>query len=1006
MQSNSVPRGRFTPLFSLLVLLVAAVMPVALRAQGATGVITGQVSNAATVKTLEGAIVLLEGTSYSAKTIRDGTFRLDVPAGSYSLAVTYTGLDQQTVPVTVQAGATERRDFGLTANIYKLNPFTVSGEREGNALALTLQRQAPNVKNIVSADAFGNMAGTPAELLTRLPGVVGDAGGMETRYITIRGVDPLMTSVTMDGNKMANGASGGTSREFQFELIGSDTVDRVEVTKSPTPDMDADSIAGAVNLVSKSALDRPGRRINFTFGGISRLLDDRDRLRRNWTIGYSDTFGGKLGVSINYGHRQTLLPLDVTTQNFEAVDKPERYSYSYQFTDFRIKRTRYGGGAKIDYKLSDSTRLYFNALLNKHMEHGDQNDSQFSTAQTVATRDAAGNLTGTGAIVPGYTRTVTEWRPLAASQLNVNSGSTQKGGVTHQYQLGGISKFKNTDIDYNIFLSNSVTDYPGNATFQYIATGVGLRIDRSQQPFFPKVTLTSGSTDITNVNNYRDNLFTITKMRADDEYTGGEINLKQKFETVVPTYIKVGLKTREQVRNRIAPSIRYRFAGPDGVLNSGDENLAQFLNKGVQSHSQFALPYLAFPFRDARTVQYDYPVKTSSYGYSGYNVGTALYEKPQQFVEDIVFNVTNELNTKIDFKEKVDAAYIMGNMDIGKLSVLAGVRVEDTRTEGSGALQQITAEEKARRAAWVGAVTNDELRRRTRAEYSKRISASGRYKKVFPGMHFKYEPIRGLITRLSYATNIGRAPIGNLVPSTTVNDDLQTISSSNPSLKPQYSSNFDLGVEYYFEPVGRLSAGVFMKEIKDFQFSTGGVFVGAGADNGFGGSYQGYALTTRKNGGSAKVKGMELAYQQQFTFLPGWLNGFGVFANYTRLEAEGDYGTGRVGSTNSLAGFIPEVGNLGISYIRQPFSIRLQFNHVGEYLAAYSTNAALLRWQLARDQLDIKTVYTINRHFDLYMDVYNVFVEAERGDTWNGGLPRNIRLEDGPLFVFGINGRF
>ena len=197
-----------------------------------------------------------------------------------------------------------------------------------------------------------------------------------------------------------------------------------------------------------------------------------------------------------------------------------------------------------------------------------------------------------------------------------------------------------------------------------------------------------------------------------------------------------------------------------------------------------------------------------------------------------------------------------------------------------------------------------------------------------------------------------------------------------------------------------------MKEIKDFQFSTGGVFVGAGADNGFGGSYQGYALTTRKNGGSAKVKGMELAYQQQFTFLPGWLNGFGVFANYTRLEAEGDYGTGRVGSTNSLAGFIPEVGNLGISYIRQPFSIRLQFNHVGEYLAAYSTNAALLRWQLARDQLDIKTVYTINRHFDLYMDVYNVFVEAERGDTWNGGLPRNIRLEDGPLFVFGINGRF
>ncbi|MBI4624314.1 MAG: TonB-dependent receptor, partial [Verrucomicrobia bacterium] len=865
----------------------AADVSLAAAANQPTATIIGQVSNAATDANLEGAIVLLDGTGFSTRTRRDGAYSLQVPPGRYTLTVSYSGLDAQSVPLSLQAGATEKRDVRLTADIYKLAPFTVSGEREGNALANTLQRLAPNVKNIVSADAFGNMAGNPAELLTRLPGVVGDATGIETRYLTVRGVDPTMTAVTVDGNRMANGASAGSSREFQFELIGSDRVERIELTKSPTPDMDADSIAGVVNLVSKSAFDRVGRRINFTFGGIIRLLDDRDELRRNWTLGYSEVFAGKLGVSLNYGHRQTLLPLDVTNQSFEAVEKPAQYTYSYNFQNFRIKRTRWGGGLKLDYKWSDNTRFYFNGQKFLHMEHGDEPQTGlFSTAQTVATRDANGNLTGTGAILPEYTRNVTEWRPVPASQVTISNGSTQKGGVTHQYQLGAVHQYKSLEIDYDIFKSNSFTNYPGNANFQYTTTGIGFRIERKDAPFFPEVRQTAGP-DIRDINNYRDNVFNIRVFRGDDDYLGGAFNLKKKFETAAPTWIKAGIRVREQTRELTEPATRWRFAGPDGVLNSGDENLRQFLNPDVKSRAPVTLPIPAFPFRDARTVPYNYPVKTSSFGYSGYNIGTALFEKPQQFVEDIVFNVTSELNNAQDFTEKISAGYVMGNVDIGKLSILGGLRVEETKAEGNGALRQITPAEAARRAAWVGPVTNDELRRRTAAEYAQRISASGKYKKVFPGLHLKYEAMPGLIARLSYATNIGRAPIGSLIPRTAVDDTNKTVSTSNPGLKPQFSDNFDLGLEYYFEPVGRVSAGVFLKEIKDFQFSVGGQTVGTGADNGFNGNYQGYALTTRANGGAARVKGLEAAYQQQFTFLPGWLNGFGAFANYTRLEADG-----------------------------------------------------------------------------------------------------------------------
>jgi TonB-dependent receptor len=646
-----------------------------------------------------------------------------------------------------------------------------------------------------------------------------------------------------------------------------------------------------------------------------------------------------------------------------------------------------------------------NGLLNKHLEHGDQNDSQFSTAQSVATRDATGALIGTGAIVPEYTRNMTEWRPVTASQVNVNSTSTEKGGDTQQLQIGGVHRFNAIEIDYSGFRSKSVTDYPGNAAFGYTARGIGMRIERKESPFFPTVTQIAGP-DIRNIENYTDNVLTITRMRADDKYVGGEVNVKMSFREPVPAFVKAGVKLREQTRLRKAPTLRYRFAGPDRLLNSGDENLAQFLNPSVISNSQIALPYPAFTFRDADDVPYSYPVRTNSYGYSGYNIGTALYEKPEQFQEDVAFNVTNELNTRVNFTESINSAYVMGNVDIARLSILAGVRVEETETEGNGALRRVTPEELARRLAFVGPITDDELRRRTTEEYSGRVTASGKYKKVFPGVHFKYELPNGLLLRLSYATNIGRVQISELIPATFVNDELQTVTTTNPGLKPQYSDNFDFGVEYYFEPVGRLSAGAFLKEITDFQFSAGGQRVGSGPNNGFDGAYEGYSLTTRMNGGAARIRGFELAYQQQFTFLPGWWKGFGVFANYTRLDAKGDYGTGRVGSTNSLAGFIPEIGNLGISYIRQPLTLRFQFNHVGKYLSSYNANPALLRYQLQRDQLDIKSAYWINRHYSVYLDVYNVFVEAERGDTWFGGLPRNIRKEKGPLFVMGIKGSY
>ncbi|MBI4624120.1 MAG: carboxypeptidase-like regulatory domain-containing protein, partial [Verrucomicrobia bacterium] len=376
----------------------------------------GRVSNVATNTNLEGAMVRLEGTNFSARTERDGSFELSVPAGSYTLAVSYTGLDAQSVPISVQAGASVRRDIGLSAEIYKMSKYVVASEREGSALAITLQRQSLNVKNVISSDAFGTLAnGNPGELIMRVPGVVGDSVGSDIRFVIIRGMGPQLNTVQVDGNRMANAGSAGATRDFQFQTVVADSIERLEVTKSPTPDMDADSIGGAVNMVTKNAFDRaPGRRISYSAGIIWRPFEDRDEKpgRRGYSFSYSEVLGEKknIGLSFNYGMRETGSIQDTITQTPQQVDTDPAFISGVSPQDFRNIRTRWGGNVKLDYKLSEQTRFYSNVSMNKHFEHSNHTNFTYGTNTTVATRDAAGNLTGTGGIVPGYTSDRTEWR--------------------------------------------------------------------------------------------------------------------------------------------------------------------------------------------------------------------------------------------------------------------------------------------------------------------------------------------------------------------------------------------------------------------------------------------------------------------------------------------------------------------------------------------------------------------------------------------------------------------
>jgi TonB-dependent receptor len=423
------------------------------------------------------------------------------------------------------------------------------------------------------------------------------------------------------------------------------------------------------------------------------------------------------------------------------------------------------------------------------------------------------------------------------------------------------------------------------------------------------------------------------------------------------------------------------------VLNSGDENLAQFQDLHIDYRPYHGVyPAGPIPSPDAMRTHKD--------------------QNLSQWQDDVAFSSMVRLTGRQDLSETVYAGYLMGNVRIDRLSILAGLRFEQTEVEGEGALNQITAEERARRAAFTGPLTPDEIIRRNLAQYGSRRTASRDYRNVFPGVHFKYEPLNRVVLRASYSASIGRPLFTNLIPNDTIDEDNRIVTANNPGLKPQHSDNFDATAEYYFEPAGLLSMGVFLKEIKDYIYNTSGQLISSGADNGFEGQYAGYELRSKANGGFARIKGWEANYQQRFAFLPGWWNGFGLFANYTWLDTKGDYGGSTVQTTSTLPGFVPRAANVGISYIRDKINFRVIYGFNGKALQAYNAAVNLRRWKLPTHRIDIKLKYLLTRNLDIYLDLYNVTNDKLRYVWGVYDRPQNILDRNDPQIHAGINGRF
>lgn len=983
------------------VLFLFTVLALALPAQQTgRGVVIGTVANEATGEFLVGAVIEASGTGQRTVSERGGAYRLVLPVGTHELSVSYTGLDVTRVSVAVEEGRTVNQELVLKGEIYNLDTVRVSAEREGRARALQEQKEALNPKLIVATDTYGNPAANPGELLKRLPGVMGYFTGSEVREIYIRGMGPGFSSLMIDGQRTATSTGTSASRNYQIEQYGTANLETVELIRAPTPDQDANAIAGFVNMVSRRAYDQKGRQISLTAGTIWRdrgfsgspngFADDPgiDVLGLTYSNVF-DVAGGKnnLGVAFNFNRRVYYTTSDETgigfkygiTDVWHDAGGANPMTRTFGAGDFGARSTAQNSSLSVDYKFSPDANVFVKVWGNTNDQGQKYLRALFGSYDTTAAD-----------FTPGSTTQFSTLLPSAGSIAEIESSDFAKNSINYGISAGTeLTVFQGAGkLTLNGSYSHATIEYPNwYRAIANINGGIGFEIDRrGRDEWFPLFTQTAGPS-IYNPASYQITSVQHRTYEAPDDLYSVRLDYSHKFDASNPVTAKVGLKYDDDNREQNPNFTGWTWTGPDGIAGNADDAATSYVSpdRYMQGQGHYGpYPYLTIPNSGASgdliAAPASYRRQTASDAYSSYASSRA---------------------SDATFREKVTAAYVQGSMDLGRFSVLAGLRIERTDTEGTGWVRNTTA-------AWGGnnnfssSFDPTEVAAnlaRAQRSFVRRQTLSGSYSDVFPGLHMVFKPNKSLQVRASYNRSISRPAVGLLLPIVTENQTANSITVGNPDLLPYHADNFEVAVEKYFEPVGLLSVGAFIKNISDYSRSFTSTVPASGIDGN--GQYAGYLATSHKNVGNAKVKGLEFNYQQQLSFLPGALRGLGVFANFTYLQTEGDYGTGT--QLSLLPDFAPRSANAGISYVYSGFDVRLLSNWVAKTYAYSEGPLDVYYQELLR--LDLKLQYTFRQRYDIFLDVDNLMDTPSRAYESQNGL-LFFKTNEGVSFMTGLRVRF
>ena len=726
--------------------------------QSSSGAISGRVTDT-TGLSLYAANVRIVGTPFNAATEQSGAFRFaGVSDGSYWVRVTALGYAPESSQVTVDGSRTATVSARLHPAAVLLSPVAINAQRMGETkrAALNHQQAAANIVTVLSGDEIRALPNAnAAEAAGRIPGVAIERDEGEGKFVQIRGTEPRLSNVTVDGSHVPGTEKG--DRIPKLDDVPSDLLGAIEVSKTLTADMDADAIGGSVNLVTKTPEGRPRGYLSGQFGHITLLNHTTEQ---GGLVYGGRSEDGRLGFLLG-GSLDRFNRVINDVEPAWAVDGTGRsYPVEWSERDYTYYRSRFGLGGDLDYRFASGGTAYIKGLWSLFKNYGTRYVIDVSSSGDSAAAGPIGYGTG---VSP--TREVQQRRPME-----------QLWGMT----AGASHPLGRASLNYSLNLAGtrqSVVNYRSNP-FGYTGNGLTIRYDGSNSAMPVYQYISAAQNDSAgNPGNYALSEYSLSDGLTTGRDIGGAVNLLLPYNWgTEPAGVKLGLRLRDEAKH--FTSRRASFA-PTGPLL-----LSQVVG-GFSDPSYYSALSTSFePFGsvpdDGRTVSWE-DAHPADFANQTDSVGDAL--------------------SSFSGSERVFAGYVMNDVDLGRAHLNLGVRVEQTHSSYTGHVAATDT---------LGATTVTTVP--GTQDYTDVFpSAQLRYSAG------ENTNIRLAVTRAIARPNYSDlAPSLSGSIGAIYQHDYSNLSSGNPNLKPQHAWNVDLMFERFLPSVGVISGGVFYKRITDF----------------------------------------------------------------------------------------------------------------------------------------------------------------------------------------------
>lgn len=613
-------------------LLASCVLAMTSLGAWADGSVSGHVSSETDGPKLEGAQVRIDELGHSTATDRNGRFRFtSLPAGQYTLTIDYLGTAPVSRTIEIKDDQNLVENVSMDGGSDSMELVMARGTASGINRALNRQRTSNTITNVVSSDSIGQFPdANTAEALSRVPGLSIERDQGEGRFVRVRGLGPAFNSVNINGVKIPAPEAG--TRAVALDVVPSDLLQSLEVTKALTPDMDADSLGGSINIKSLSAFDQDG-----TYWKLSAEAS-HDGLVEETSPKLAATFSDRFDVGHGADNLGIAAAISWYDRDFGSDNVETGGAWDFENSpalleeleqrDYTINRERLGAVFNVDYHASDRDHYFIRTLFSEFsdLETRQANIIEFENPQAAGARGDA------------------TWEREVKNREEVQE--------INSIAIGGEHKLDQWELDYQAgFSSASEENYDSmdGALFEADISNVGFENSRRPGVLAPANAYQAGSFDLTEVE--------VSNTLAEDD--------EQSYRFDALRHFILG-EHSGQMKMGVKASLREKSSNEDIAIYED-------LDQAGFSPQQLSLE--------------SYTSGVVDYGLGNFGPAidsAALRQALSPLNRDDYIDDEESAIASYKQEETVNAAYWMASLDMGALNLLTGLRYEDTDFDAEG----------------------------------------------------------------------------------------------------------------------------------------------------------------------------------------------------------------------------------------------------------------------------------------------------------------------------------